>query len=70
MSLPLQPPLAPELALTRKELPEDEGYGFEMKLDGLRCLAFVDGEEVFLQSRNGRPLSHDSPELRSPGGRM
>lgn len=68
MSLPLQPPLEPELALTRKELPEGEDYVYELKLDGFRCIAFVDGEEVFLQSRNGRPLSRYFPELVLPAG--
>jgi ATP-dependent DNA ligase len=67
MSLPLQPPIKPELALSRKELPEGEDYVYEVKLDGFRCLAFVDGEEIFLQSRNGRPLSRYFPELASPG---
>jgi ATP-dependent DNA ligase len=68
VSLPLQPPLEPELALTRKELPEGDDYVYELKLDGFRCLAFVDGEEVFLQSRNGRPLSRYFPELTLPAG--
>lgn len=67
MSLPLKPPVKPELALSRKELPEGGDYVYEVKLDGFRCLAFVDGEEIFLQSRNGRPLSRYFPELASPG---
>jgi len=66
VSLPLQPPVKPELALSRKELPEGEDYLYEVKLDGFRCLAFVDGEEIFLQSRNGRPLGRYFPELASP----
>ena len=69
MTLPLSPPLAPELALSRKTLPEGEDYVYEVKLDGFRCIAFVDGEEVFLQSRNGRPLHRYFPELRFPPGR-
>ena len=69
MSLPLEPPLAPQLALSRKELPTGDEYCYEVKLDGFRCLAFVDGEEVFLQSRNGRPLGRYFPELRFPPGR-
>ncbi len=69
MSLPLAPPLKPQLALSRKELPEGEEYRYEIKLDGFRCLAFVDGEDVFLQSRNGRPLSRYFPELQMPPGR-
>jgi ATP-dependent DNA ligase len=68
VSLPLQPPLEPELALTRKELPEGDDYVYELKLDGFRCIAFVDGKEVFLQSRNGRPLSRYFPELTLPPG--
>jgi ATP-dependent DNA ligase len=69
MSTLLEPPLEPALALTRKELPEGEEYVYELKLDGFRCVAFVDGEEAFLQSRNGRPLSRYFPELVLPAGR-
>ncbi len=69
MTLPLSPPLKPQLALSRGALPEGEGWIYEIKLDGFRCIAFVDGEEVFLQSRNGRPLGRYFPELRFPPGR-
>ena len=69
MTLALSPPLAPELALSRKALPEGEDYVYEVKLDGFRCIAFVDGEDVFLQSRNGRPLHRYFPELLFPPGR-
>ncbi len=69
MSLPLSPPLKPELALSRKSLPEGDNYIYEVKLDGFRCIVFVDGEEVFLQSRNGRPLGRYFPELKFPAGR-
>jgi ATP-dependent DNA ligase len=68
MTLPLAPPLQPQLALSRRELPRGEAYLYEVKLDGFRCLAFVDGEEVYLQSRNGRPLGRYFPELRFPPG--
>jgi ATP-dependent DNA ligase len=69
VSLPLEPPLKPQLALSRKELPVGEEYRYEIKLDGFRCLAFIDGAESFLQSRNGRPLSRYFPELLFPEGR-
>jgi ATP-dependent DNA ligase len=69
MSLPLAPPLKPQLALSRKELPEGEQYTYEVKLDGFRAIAFVDGEEVFLQSRGGKPFSRYFPELHFPPGR-
>ena len=69
MTLPLSPPVKPQLALSRKELPVGEDYCYEVKLDGFRCLAFVDGSETFLQSRNGRPLGRYFPELALPAGR-
>ena len=69
MSLPLEPPLKPQLALSRKELPQGEDYCYEIKLDGFRCIAFVDGGDVFLQSRNGKPLGRYFPELQFPAGR-
>ncbi len=69
MTLPLAPPIQPALALSRKTLPEGGDYVYEVKLDGFRCLAFVDGEEVFLQSRGGKPLGRYFPELRFPAGR-
>ena len=69
MSLPLSPPVKPQLALSRKELPTGEEYSYEVKLDGFRCLAFVDGEDVFLQSRSGKPLGRYFPELVLPSGR-
>jgi ATP-dependent DNA ligase len=69
LSLPLTPPVKPQLALSRKELPAGEEYVYEVKLDGFRCLAFVDREEVFLQSRNGKPLTRYFPELAFPAGR-
>ncbi len=69
MTLPLAPPLKPQLALSRKELPVGEDYAYEVKLDGFRCVAFVDGEDVFLQSRNGKTLGRYFPELTFPRGR-
>ena len=69
MTLPLTPPIQPALALARKALPVGEDYVYEVKLDGFRCLVFVDGEDVFLQSRNGKPLGRYFPELSFPAGR-
>jgi ATP-dependent DNA ligase len=69
MALPLKPPLKPQLARTLKNVPEGEGWAYEPKYDGFRALAFVDGDDVFLQSRNGRPLRRYFPELEFPKGR-
>lgn len=68
MSLPLSPPVDPQLALSRAALPIGEDYCYEIKLDGFRCVAFVDGEDVYLQSRNGRSLSRYFPEVVLPAG--
>jgi ATP-dependent DNA ligase len=69
MALPLQPPIEPQLARGKPDLPAGDGWAFEPKYDGFRALAFVDGEEVFLQSRNGKPLQRYFPELAFPPGR-
>jgi len=69
VTLPIEPPVKPQLALSRKELPTGEEYVYEVKLDGFRCLAFVDGVEIFLQSRNGKTLGRYFPELALPAGR-
>src|SRR3954469_4530990 len=69
MALPLRPPVLPQLARPRKTLPTGEGWVYEPKWDGFRAVAFVDGDETYLQSRNGRPLSRYFPELRFPAGR-
>jgi ATP-dependent DNA ligase len=69
VALPLKPPVKPQLALSRKELPEGDGWAYEPKWDGFRAIVFVDGADLFLQSRNGRPLARYFPELRLPEGR-
>lgn len=69
LSLPLEPPVKPQLARSRKTLPEDEGYAYEPKYDGFRAIAFVDGAEGYVQSRGGKPLSRYFPELELGAGR-
>jgi ATP-dependent DNA ligase len=69
VALPLKPPVDPQLALSRKTLPEGDDWAYEPKYDGFRALAFVDTKELFLQSRNGRPLLRYFPELEFPEGR-
>ena len=69
MSLPITPPVAPQLARPRAKLPDGDGWAYEPKWDGFRALAFVDGAQTYLQSRNGKPLSRYFPELSFPAGR-
>jgi ATP-dependent DNA ligase len=47
-------------------LPEGEGWLFEPKWDGFRTLVFRDGEEILLQSRDGKPMNRYFPELLDP----
>jgi len=68
MALPLKPPVQPQLALSRKALPEGEEWAYEPKWDGFRALAFIDGDEVYLQSRGSKPLRRYFPELVFPTG--
>ncbi|MGZ6643180.1 MAG: ATP-dependent DNA ligase [Solirubrobacteraceae bacterium] len=71
MSLPLNSPLLPQLARSRTSLPEGDGWAYEPKWDGFRAIAFVDGDAVELQSRNGKPLTRYFPEVAAsfPAGR-
>jgi len=69
MSLPLKPPLQPQLARSKPELPTGEQWAYEPKYDGFRAIAFVDGDECVIQSRGGKPLSRYFPELSFPPGR-
>jgi ATP-dependent DNA ligase len=68
-SLPLRPPIKPQLALTRKELPVGEEWAYEPKLDGFRAIVFVDGGESYVQSRGGKELARYFPELSFAPGR-
>jgi ATP-dependent DNA ligase len=69
MDLPLSPPIKPQLALTRKQLPEGEEWAFEPKLDGFRAIVFVDGDKAYIQSRGGKDLNRYFPELSFAPGR-
>jgi ATP-dependent DNA ligase len=63
VSLPLKPPVQPQLAKSAKTLPEGDGWRYEPKFDGFRTIVFKDGDEVHLQSRNGRPMNRYFPEV-------
>src|SRR5690349_1558218 len=69
MTLPLKPPVLPQLAKSAKTLPSGDRWSYEPKWDGFRAIAFVDGDDVHLQSRNGKALTRYFPELKFPAGR-
>ena len=63
VKLPLSPPLQPQLAKTGRELPAGDDWRFEPKWDGFRTIVFRDGDEVYLQSRNGKPMNRYFPDI-------
>jgi ATP-dependent DNA ligase len=63
VALPLSPPVLPQLARSKSDLPEGEEWRYEPKYDGFRTLVFRDGDEVQLQSRNGKPMNRYFPEV-------
>src|SRR6478735_8244969 len=66
LHLPLEPPIEPMLAKAVDGLPEGDGWLFEPKWDGFRALVFRDGDEVYTQSRDLKPLDRYFPELAAP----
>jgi ATP-dependent DNA ligase len=62
----LEPPIEPMLAKLATELPEGDGWLFEPKWDGFRAIVFRDGDRVYLQSRDLKPLDRYFPELAAP----
>ena len=66
MALPVGPPIEPMLAKAADAIPADEGWLFEPKWDGFRALVFRDGDELYIQSRDLKPLDRYFPELADP----
>ncbi len=54
------------LAKPADKLPSDDGWLFEPKWDGFRAIVFRDGDEVYTQSRDLKPLDRYFPELVDP----
>ena len=63
MALPLKPPIAPMEARSIDEIPVGDNWQYEPKWDGFRCIAFRDGDEVYLQSKAGQPLARYFPDV-------
>jgi ATP-dependent DNA ligase len=58
-----KPVPAPMEALLAAELPDGDGWQFEPKWDGFRCLARREGDEVTLTSKSGKPLGRYFPDV-------
>jgi ATP-dependent DNA ligase len=61
----LKPPIEPMLAKLASELPPGDGWLFEPKWDGFRAIVFRDGESLYIQSRDLKPLGRYFPELEA-----
>jgi ATP-dependent DNA ligase len=61
--LEVKPGLPPMEAKLVDSLPEGDGWQYEPKWDGFRCLVFRDGPEVALMSKSGKPLGRYFPEV-------
>jgi ATP-dependent DNA ligase len=59
---PLVPPVDPMLAKLADEVPAGD-YLYEPKWDGFRAIVFRSRDDVYIQSRDGRPLDRYFPEL-------
>jgi len=59
----LKAPLPSMEARSVDEIPAGDGWQYEPKWDGFRCIAFGDGEQIHLQSKAGQPLARYFPDI-------
>ncbi|MDQ2926451.1 MAG: ATP-dependent DNA ligase [Acidobacteriota bacterium] len=63
MNLAVRPPVLPMLAKRVADVPTGDAWIFEPKWDGFRALVFRDGDEIEIQSRDGKSLNRYFPEV-------
>jgi ATP-dependent DNA ligase len=66
MPFPIAPPVPPMLAKLATDIPDGDGWLYEPKWDGFRAIVFRDGDDLFIQSRELKPLDRYFPELAAP----
>jgi ATP-dependent DNA ligase len=64
-SLVVRPPVEPMLAKIAEEIPHGGDFLFEPKWDGFRAIVFRGADDVFIQSRDLRPLDRYFPDLHA-----
>lgn len=62
-SFPIEPPVAPMLATLAESLPTEGEFLFEPKWDGFRAIVFRGTSDLYIQSRDSKPLDRYFPEL-------
>src|SRR5438876_6178853 len=60
---PIAPPIEPMLAKLADALPDGGSFLFEPKWDGFRAIVFRSASDVYIQSRDLKPLDRYFPEL-------
>src|SRR4051812_20219548 len=63
MAFLIKPPLPPMETRPAHEIPSERGWQYEPKWDGFRCVAFRNGDDVYLQSKAGQPLARYFPDV-------
>ena len=61
----IAPPVEPMLAKLADTLPSGDGFLYEPKWDGFRAIVFCGARDVFIQSRDLRPLDRYFPDLNA-----
>lgn len=61
----IEPPIEPMLAKVATDLPTGDAYLYEPKWDGFRAIVFRGGKDVYIQSRDLKPLDRYFPELHT-----
>ena len=67
---PMPDRIAPMLARTGPLPPEDGGWAYEIKWDGVRAIALISGGRLTLAARTGRDITPRYPELRPLGAAL
>src|SRR4051812_7167946 len=62
-AFPIAPPVEPMLAKLADDLPETGDFLYEPKWDGFRAIVFRGDKDVYIQSRDLKPLDRYFPEL-------
>ena len=62
-AFPIDPPVEPMLATLAESLPEGGKYLFEPKWDGFRAIVYRSASDLYIQSRDSKPLDRYFPEL-------
>lgn len=67
---PMPRDISPMLAKLASLPADDANYAYEIKWDGIRALAYIDGGRIRLVSRNGNDITAQYPELKALGSAL